>query len=124
MLCTAYLISSDSPTFHAMLVMTQNAPVDPEFNSPGFVAGVSYKSPSEPPQQKSEAGSNLPGHGAHFMRSPWPWTDTGLKQVQAAATYTHFMGGGGWRVGRRRRPRTAPCKPLEDAGCNQVLEGA
>lgn len=45
MLCTAHLISSDSPTFHAMLVMTQNAPVEncPEFNSPGR---VSYKSPS------------------------------------------------------------------------------
>lgn len=50
--------------------------------------------PSEPPEQKSEAESSLPGHGVHFMRSLWPWTDTGLGQVQAAATHTHFMEGG------------------------------
>lgn len=51
--------------------------------------------PSEPPEQKSEAGNSLLGQGAHFMRSLWPWTDTGLGQVQAAAIHTHFMGGGG-----------------------------
>lgn len=75
--------------------------------------------PSEPPEQKPEAGNSLPGHGAHSMQFLWPWARhrTGASSSSCHPYLLHRQGLGGGE------PRTL-CKSLEDVGYNQVVQGA